>query len=118
MTTVADSIRALVLAQLPTGWRVQFGRWIDSEDKTYRYVVIRPAGGAKAELLRYPQHTVAVIGGSGDASTFVAAAAEQLVAAIRAATGDLPHFEAGEPVFMATDDGRTVFEIAVSAITD
>jgi hypothetical protein len=117
MSAAADAIRALVAGLFPTGWRIQFGRWMDA-DKSHRYVVIRPAGGATAEVLRRPQFTVAVIGGAGDASTVAGAAADQIVTAMRAGSGDLVHMDAGEPVFMATDDGRTVFEIAVSTITD
>lgn len=116
--TAADSLRAMVHGVFPTGWRVQFGRWLDGENKADKYIVIRPAGGVAAELLRRPLYTVALIGGTADASTAVAEAADQIVTTIRAATGALPFFEAGEPVFMATDDGRSVFEIAVSTITD
>jgi hypothetical protein len=115
--STAEAMRDIIAPLLPD-WILQFGRWVDAPDKTRRYVVIRPAGGQAAELLRRPQFTVAAIGGANEASGIAAAAAEQIVAAMRAASGSLPHFDAGEPVFMATEDGRPVFELAVSTITD
>jgi hypothetical protein len=118
MSTAGDSLRALLLELFPTGWKHQFGRWLDSDVKTYRYIVVRPVGGVNAGLLRQPAFVVAVVGADGDQSLFVHGVAEQIVSAIRGATGELPFFQAGEPVFMATSDNRTVFEIAVSTITD
>ncbi len=117
MSAAAEAIRAVVAGLLPTGWRIQFGRWMDGPDKTQRYVVIRPAGGVAAELLRRPQFTLAFIGAQGSGSDVPSDAADAVVEAMRASSGTIVHMEAGEPVFMATEDGRPVFEVAVSTIT-
>lgn len=114
--SAAEAIRDLVAPLLPN-WRVQFGRWVDA-GKTDRYAVIRPAGGAAAELVRRPQFTMAFIGAAGEPSTVPAAAAEAVVTAMRTDSGGLVFMQSGEPVFMATEDGRPVFEVAVSTITN
>lgn len=116
----ADVIRTVLTAALPT-WRVQFGRWTDSPDKSRRYVVIRPVGGLPIALVREPQFTVSIIGADGDTTPDTAASAElavQALAAWRAASGDDVFFlQPAEPAFMATDDGRPNFDFAVSAST-
>lgn len=114
-----DTLRSLLMDLLPPSvWRHHFGQWLDSEVKTYRFVVVRPAGGVSAELLRRPAFTVLVISGDNEPYSVALDAAELIVTTLRAATGELPYFEAGEPAFMATDDKRTAFQIAISTITD
>jgi hypothetical protein len=115
-TAAADGLRAF-LAPLLTGWRIQFGRWIDGTN-TDRYCVIKPAGGLPASLVREPQFTVLLIGGLGDESTVPGAAADAVIEAMRAGSGSLVHLQPAEPVYSATGDGRHVFEFAVSAITN
>jgi hypothetical protein len=117
--TAADTIRAALVAALPS-WHVQFGRWTDDADKSRRYAVIKPAGGLPVELVREPQFTVSLIGADGDTATAAGAIAESIVAALRAwrPTGAAVfNLQPAEPAFMATDDGRPTFELAVSALT-
>lgn len=115
MTAAANALGAFVGDQLP-GWRVQFGRWNDS-NKADRYAVIKPAGGLPAGLVRRPQFTVSLIGADGDLIAEAGTAADTLVEAMRASSGTLVFLEPAEPVYVPTDDGRAVFEIAISAIT-
>lgn len=116
MSSAADALR-LFLAPLLPGWRVQYGRWVDDANRTSRFAVIKPAGGQPAQLVRRPQFTLSLIGSEADEVTTVSAAADAVVEAMRTGSGGLVYLQAGEPVFMATGDGRPVFDIAVSAIT-
>lgn len=113
--TAADALRLFVAPLLP-GWRIQFGRWMDG-NKADRYAVIRPVGGLPAELVRRPQFTLSLIGAHGDDTTVAAEAADAIVEAMRVSSGTVVYLEPAEPVYVATDDGRPVFEIAISAIT-
>lgn len=114
--SAADSIRDFLTPLLPL-WKVQFGRWIDSGG-TQRYAVLQPAGGLPAELLREPQFTLRLIGMLNESAQAISDAAETVIEAMRARTGaGLVFIQPSEPVFVPTDDGRPLFEIAVSAIT-
>lgn len=113
--TAADALRLFVDPLLP-GWRIQFGRWNDGS-KADRYAVIRPAGGLPAELVRRPQFTLSLIGAESDDLSVAANAADAVVEAMRTSSGTLVYLEPAEPVYVATNDGRPVFEIAISAIT-
>lgn len=113
--TASDAIRTLI-APLLTDWHVQFGRWVDA-GATARHAVIKPAGGGKAELIRTPQLTLSLIGAVGDQSQTIQAAADSIIEAMRTGSAGIVFLQPGEPVFMPTDDGRPIFEIAVSAIT-
>lgn len=115
-TAAADALRDFITPLLD-GWRVQFGRWVDGT-KTDRYAVIKPAGGLPAQLVREPQFSVLLIGGLGDASDIPGTAADAVIEAMRADSGALVFLQPAEPVFWATDDGRPVFEFAVSAMTN
>ena len=115
MSIAADAIRNLISSMLP-GWRVQFGRWIDGAP-TDRFAVIRPAGGVPASLVRRPQFTLVLIGAVGDSSATQDGKAHQIIEAMRASSGSIVTMSPGEPVFFSTDDGRPVFEIAISTIT-
>lgn len=122
---IAASLRDFFADALGPGWVLQFGRWVD-EDKPVggaqrmRYAVLRPAGGVAAGLVRRPQFTLVLVGlGPGDNVATGEAASRCIVAAQEAAEEereDLVGIECGEPVFVATQDGRPVFEIAVSVI--
>ena len=114
--TASDALRNFIAPLLP-GWRIQFGRWVDGA-KSDRYAVIRPTGGMPAELVRRPQFSLVLIGAESDATQFPQAAANTLVEAMRISSGELVFLQPAEPVFWATDDGRPVFEIAISAITN
>ena len=115
MSIAADAIRNLITPILP-GWRVQFGRWIDGAP-TDRFAVIRPAGGVPASLVRRPQFTLVLIGAVGDSSAIPDGKANQVIEAMRASSGSIVTMSPGEPVFFSTDDGRPVFELAISTIT-
>jgi hypothetical protein len=114
--SAADAIREFIAPLLP-GWRIQFGRWVDGA-KTDRYAVIKPAGGMPAELVRRPEFTVTLIGAQGEPDQVPHDAASSLVEAMRTSSGALVFLQAGEPAHFATDDGRPISEIAVSAITN
>ncbi|MEY2655416.1 MAG: hypothetical protein RLZZ524_2444, partial [Pseudomonadota bacterium] len=96
-----------------------YGRWTDStETKDAHYAVLRPAGGGRAELIRTPQFTLTLIGPAGGDALALHQAADAVVEAMRAGSGDdLVFLQPAEPVFVPTDDGRAVLEIAISAIT-
>ena len=111
----ADALREFLEPLLP-GWRLQFGKWMDGT-KTDRYAVIKPVGGLPAELIREPQFTLFLVGASNDAASAVADAADSIIEAMRTSSGALVWMQAGEPAFNNTDDGRPVFELAVSTIT-
>lgn len=113
--SASDALRDFI-EPLITGWKIQLGRWVDGA-KTDRFAVIRPAGGAPAELVRRPQFSLMLIGALNEPAQTAQAAADAIVEAMRASSGTLVFLQPGEPVFWATDDGRPVFEIAVSAIT-
>lgn len=115
MSIAADAIRNLITPILP-GWRVQFGRWVDGAP-TDRFAVIKPAGGIPASLVRRPQFTLSLIGAVGDAVTVPDQKAGAIVEAMRASNGSIVVMAAGEPTYFPTDDGRPVFELAISTIT-
>lgn len=115
MSAAADAINAFVAPLLP-GWRLQFGRWVDGGGAS-RYAVLRPAGGLPAELVRRPEFTLTLIGQAGDTTQAPHAAADSVIEAMRASSGALVFLQAAEPAHSATDDGRPISEIAISAIT-
>jgi hypothetical protein len=112
----ADALRDFITPVL-TGWRIQFGRWTDG-NKTDRYCVIKPAGGLPLELVRRPNFTLTFIGAEGQPDQVPLAAAEAVIAAIKADTTNPLAMQPGEPAFFATDDGRPIFELAISTISD
>lgn len=116
MSAAADALRDFLLPLLP-GWQLQFGRWEDlGRDK--RYAVIRPAGGLPVELIREPQFTAMFIGADGEGAEPASNAVEAVVEAMRSSSGSLVFLQPAEPVYVASDDGRAIFEVAVSAITN
>jgi hypothetical protein len=114
--SAADAIRSFITPLLP-GWRVQFGRWVDGLESA-RFAVLRPAGGLPAELVRQPQFTLALIGAKNESAAVAEAAADALIEAMRLSSGSLVFLQPAEPVYMPTNDGRPVFELAISAITN
>jgi len=114
--TASDALRAFITPFLP-GWRIQFGRWVDGAT-TDRYAVLKPVGGALASLVRRPQFTLLLIGAANDAASVPLARAEAIIEAMRASTGDLVSMQAGEPVYTPADDGRPIFELSISTITN
>lgn len=114
--SAADSIKNLITPHL-AGWRIQFGRWVDGS-KTDRYAVIRPVGGMPASLVRRPQFSLLLVGAANDPVSLPSMAAEAIIEAMRAGNGDLVVMTAGEPIYLATDDGRHTFEFPVSTITN
>jgi len=113
--TAADAIREFIAPLLP-GWRIQFGRWQDGT-KTDRYAVLRPVGGLPADLVRRPEFSLMLVGAEEDPASIPSDRADAIVEAMRASSGSLVFMQPAEPVFWPTDDGRPVFEIAISAIT-
>jgi hypothetical protein len=116
MSAASDALRDFMAPLLP-GWQLQFGRWEDlGRDK--RYAVIRPAGGLPVEVIREPQFTTMFIGADGEGSGPASDAVDSVVEAMRASSGSLVFLQPAEPVYVASDDGRAIFELAVSAITN
>lgn len=121
MSAAADALRAVLQTAFPTGWVIQFGRWRDDPaDQSKRYLVVRPVGGAAAEVVRRPLFNLAIITGAADASTIGDVAANTIIEAIQDWPGSetVAQLQAGEPALMGTDDQRTVFEMSISTITD
>lgn len=116
MTTAADALRSFILPLLP-GWRVQFGRWVDGNTAD-RYAVIRPVGGMPASLVRRPQFSLLLVAAENDDMAVPSMAADAIIEATRTQTGELVSVQAGEPVYLATSDGRHTFEFSVSTITN
>lgn len=116
MSTPSDAVRAFLAPLLP-GWRIQLGRWMDG-NRTDRYAVIRPAGGLPVSLLREPQFTLFLIGAENDSAPLIEEAANVVIEAMRVSSGELVFMQPAEPVFVATEDGRPSFEIAMSAIVN
>lgn len=114
--SAADSIKTFIAPHL-TGWRIQFGRWLDGSTAD-RYAVIRPVGGMPASLVRRPQFSLLLVAAANDPASLPSMAAEAIIEAMRAGNGDLVVMTAGEPVYLATDDGRHTFEFPVSTITN
>lgn len=114
--SAADALKDFVADLLPA-WRVQFGAWVDGAPE-HTFAVIKPAGGARAELVRRPQFTLSLIGAKNAPTTDVQAAADLMIEAMRADSGALISLQPGEPAFMSTSDGRPVFEIAILAISN
>jgi hypothetical protein len=111
--SAADAIKAFIEPILP-GWRTQFGRWDDVP--TQRCAVIKPSGGASRPLLREPAFTLHLISAAGDATSVARDAAEAVVAATKAVSGELVALDAGEPAYWWTSDGRHAFDISLSAM--
>lgn len=117
MSGAPEAIRAFLAPVLP-GFELQYGLWNDATaNKASRYAVLKPAGGGRAELIRTPQFTLTLIGPAGESALGLHDAADAVIEAMRAGSGSLVFLQPAEPVFMATDDGRPVLEIAISAIT-
>lgn len=114
--TASDALRTFIADLLPD-WRVQFGRWVDGT-KTDRYAVIKPTGGLPAALVRQPTFSLSLVGAENEDVAVVAAAADSIIEAMRSSSGALVFMQPAEPVFMATNDGRPILEIAISAITN
>jgi hypothetical protein len=112
----ADALRNFVAAQL-SDWRIQFGAWQDGS-KTDRYAVIKPTGGLPAELLRRPAFSLYFIGAENEAASVAYEAANTVIEAMRQSSGDLVFMEPSEPAFNPTNDGRPVYEVAVTTITN
>jgi hypothetical protein len=113
--SAADDIRAFIAPLLPS-WRVQFGRW-QGATTTDRYAVLQPTGGLPAELVRRPSFRLMLIGAENEAASVASEAADAVIEAMRESSGALVFLQADEPVYWPTDDGRPVFEIAITAIT-
>jgi hypothetical protein len=118
MSAAALAIADLLAQALPgPTWSVQFPKWSD-QGPSIRYAVIRPAGGGGGDLVRRPQFTLSLIGQSRNDTLPMSAAAELVVTLLRRDAGALVFLQPAEPVFLSAADGRPIFEIALSAITN
>ena len=111
-----DEVRNFITPLLP-GWRIQFGVWQDGGG-AHRYAVIKPNGGLPVELVRRPAFTLTFIGMANEAASVALEAANAVIEAMRVSSGNLVFMQPGEPSFFPTNDGRPVYEVAVTAITN
>lgn len=117
MSAAAVALRDFLAPLLP-GYVLQFGQLEDDHTTpAHRFAVIKPAGGGRADQVRRPQFTLSLIGIDAEDRITTSDDADTVVEAMRTDSGTLVFLQPGEPVFMATEDRRPVFEIAVSAIT-
>jgi len=114
--TATDALRAF-LAPLLSGWRLQYGRWID-DGKAFRYAVLRPIGGLPGALVRQPRYTLMLIGKADDPAVLPETSAQAVITAMQTSSGGLVFMEPGEPVYTSTNDGRPVVELSISTITN
>jgi hypothetical protein len=113
--TASELLRDFI-APLAPGWAVQCGKWRDSGPVS-RAIVIKPMGGVSASLIREPQLSLMVVGGSRDAPSVCEAMCETIGAAIRASCpAGFAGCSIGEPSYSSTAEDRPVFEVAVSVI--
>lgn len=113
--TAADALRAFIEPLAP-GWAVQLGLWRDG-GPSHRAIVIKPAGGISAPLVREPQFTVMVIGGCRDTPVICSDVCETIIsAAIQSIPAGLVNCKISEPSFFQTAEHRPAFEMAVSAM--
>jgi hypothetical protein len=113
--SAADVLRTFLTPLLPD-FRIQFGRWMDDDDSQYRYCIVKPVGGLPLVLVREPQFTLTFIGAKNDSEVAVSDFVEDVIQAMKTGNGGAVFLQPAEPVFMATSDGRPVFDLAVSAI--
>jgi hypothetical protein len=112
----ADALRNFVTDLLP-GWRIQFGVWRDGSESA-RYAVIKPSGGLPAELVRRPAFSLFFIGAKNEDASVAYEAANTVVVSMQQSSGELVSMQASEPAFHPTNDGRSVYEVAVTTITN
>lgn len=111
----ADALRAFIEPLAP-GWAVQLGLWRDG-GPSHRAIVIKPAGGISASLIREPQFTIMVIGGRDDTTVTCSQVCETIIgAAIQSIPDGLVNCTISEPSFFQTVEHRPAFEMAVSAM--
>lgn len=116
--SAAEAVSDFIAALLPT-WTCTPGLWNDEEaPKTSRFAIVKPAGGARAELIRRPEMILYLIGADGDAPKVVQDAADTVIEAMRESAGTLVFMQPGEPALNQTTDRRPVAQLAISAITN
>lgn len=113
--TASEALRNFI-APLAPGWAVQCGKWRDYGPAS-RAIIIKPIGGVSASLIREPQLSLMVVGGSLDAPSVCDAMCEMIGSAIRlSCPAGFAGCSIGEPSYSSTAEDRPVFEMAVSVI--
>ena len=112
----ADALRNFI-EPLLSDCRIQFGVWQDGS-KTDRYAVIKPTGGLPASLVRRPAFSLYFIGAANEEASVAYEAANTVIVAMQQSSGELVSMQASEPAFHPTNDGRSVYEVAVTTITN
>lgn len=113
----AEAIRDVITPVLP-GVVPSFGRIAGMPDPLKRYAVVRPAGGGNGDLVRRPLFTLDIVGLPSGDHLQTAELAEAAVRALRASAGGLVYIAPGEPSFTTSAEGRPVFTVAISTITE
>lgn len=110
--SIATDLKA-ELESLLTGYTFQFGAWLDSGQMNERFAVIQPVSGQRADIVRYPQYRIVLVGLHSDGDAKVYADAEAVVGHLRDndSFGELDTVLPSEPVPWATNENRPVFEV-------
>lgn len=116
--SIATDIQSALSVTLPD-YTFQFGAWADSGVATDRFCVIQPVGGQKADIVRYPEYRMLLVGCRDDGEAKTNDDALAVIEYLRANSsfGDLDEVLPGEPIFWTTSEDRPVFEVPLSIFT-
>lgn len=115
----ADSLRIwLTDRNLLPSYRIQFGVWKAGSNALDKYAVIRPIGGASAELVRRPVVNLTLIGSINQASNEVYDLLNDVIdkSKIDFCTDSLPFIEVGEVTILQTEDARPIASCDITFI--
>lgn len=118
MTPSEDLKNYLDSTGLSAGFRVQFGMY-EADKATDKYLVIRPQQGATADLIRYPFHSIVLVGAVNSSRFALLSSANAIIEAMRSnnhSSGRTFNMQSSEPAFFQTDDARPVFELSIQML--
>lgn len=118
MTPSEDLKNYLDSAGLSAGFRVQFGMY-EADNPADKYLVIRPQNGGNAALIRYPYHSIILVGAVNSSGLALLGSANAIIETMRSnvhSSGRTFNMQSSEPVFFLTDDKRPVFELSIEML--
>jgi hypothetical protein len=118
MTPSEDLKNYLASTGLSAGFRVQFGMY-EADNPADKYLVIRPQNGGNAALIRYPYHSIILVGEVNSSRFALLSKANAIIEAMRSnvhSSGRTFNMQSSEPVFFQTDDKRPVFELSIEML--